>query len=116
MGPRDDLGLKKFLRYDRIDVLKMDCAGCESALAQDILLEDPNFLHSVDQLAIAIDVSQQWLKTKALITWGCCTLSLKTLACVWSRPDAYLAAATRTTRRQGATRRCGRLGSLFNKE
>lgn len=59
MGPRDDLGLKKFLRYDRIEVLKMDCAGCEYALAQDILLEDPNFLHSVDQLGIAIDVSQQ---------------------------------------------------------
>ena len=58
-------GLKKFLGHNRINVLKMDCEGCEYALAQDILLEDPEFLHSVDQLAIEIHVSQQWLKTEA---------------------------------------------------
>ena len=58
-------GLKKFLGHDRIDVLKMDCEGCEYALAQDILLEDPGFLHAVDQLAIEIHVSRQWLKTEA---------------------------------------------------
>ena len=58
-------GLKKFLRHDRIDVLKMDCEGCEYALAQDILLEDPGFLRKVDQLAIEIHVSRKWLKTEA---------------------------------------------------
>ena len=68
-GARWDLvttvpGLKKFLRHDRIDVLKTDCEGCEYALAQDILLEDPGFLRKVDQLAIEIHVSPKWLKTE----------------------------------------------------
>ena len=58
-------GLKKFLGHERINVLKMDCEGCEYALAQDILREDPTFLHSVDQLAIEIHVSQKWLKSEA---------------------------------------------------
>ena len=43
----------------------MDCEGCEYALAQDILLEDPDFLRTVDQLAIEIHVSRKWLKTEA---------------------------------------------------
>jgi hypothetical protein len=58
-------GLKKSPRHDRIDLLKMDYEGCEYALAQDILLEDPDFLRTVDQLAIEIHVSRKWLKTEA---------------------------------------------------
>lgn len=57
-------GLKKLFRHDHINVLKMDCEGCEYALGQDILHEDPDFLFSVDQLAIEIHVSQKWLKTE----------------------------------------------------
>ena len=56
-------GLKKFLGHDKIDILKMDCEGCEYALAEDILREDPTFLRQVDQLAIELHVSQKWLKT-----------------------------------------------------
>jgi len=56
-------GLKRFLRHKHITVLKMDCEGCEYALAEDILLEDPDFFHAVDQFAIELHVSQKWLKT-----------------------------------------------------
>ena len=57
-------GLKKFLGHERVNVLKMDCEGCEYALARDILREDPRFLHSIDQLAIEIHVSRKWLKSE----------------------------------------------------
>ena len=41
--------LKRFLQLDRIPILKMDCEGCEYAIARDVLLEEPLFFHSVDQ-------------------------------------------------------------------
>lgn len=31
----------KWVGWDHLDVLKMDCEGCEYALARDILKEDP---------------------------------------------------------------------------
>lgn len=58
-------GLKRFLRDEHITVLKMDCEGCEYALAEDILLEEPDFFHGVDQFAIELHVSQKWLNTES---------------------------------------------------
>jgi hypothetical protein len=56
--------LKSFLNHSYIDVLKMDCEGCEYALARDIIFEDPNFFHHVGQFAVEIHTSKNWLHTK----------------------------------------------------
>ena len=53
--------LKRFLQLDRIHILKMDCEGCEYALARDILLEEPNFFHSVDQFTFEAHLNILWL-------------------------------------------------------
>jgi hypothetical protein len=53
--------LKSWLRHDFIDVLKMDCEGCEYALARDILLENPKFFDQVGQFSVEIHFSKLWL-------------------------------------------------------
>lgn len=58
-------GLRMLLGHDRIAVLKMDCEGCEYALARDILEEDPKFFTHVDQFAVEVHYSRRWLKDKA---------------------------------------------------
>ena len=40
----------------------MDCEGCEYALARSILLDDPDFLGRLGQLAIEVHVSRAWAK------------------------------------------------------
>ena len=35
--------------------------GCEYSLAKDVVLEDPNFFHNVDQFAVEMHVSKAWL-------------------------------------------------------
>lgn len=56
--------LRKFLNLSHINFLKMDCEGCEYSLARDILTEDPDFLHHVDQLSLEVHVSKEWVKTQ----------------------------------------------------
>lgn len=56
--------LRKWLRHERIAVLKMDCEGCEYSLAQDVLTEEPTFFDRVDQFAMEIHWSRMWMKSK----------------------------------------------------
>jgi hypothetical protein len=53
--------LKRFLKLDRIPILKMDCEGCEYAIARDVLLEEPTFFHSVDQFTFEVHLNILWL-------------------------------------------------------
>ena len=46
-----------------VDILKMDCEGCEYSLAKDVLLEDPTFFHKIGQFAFEIHVSKVWIAT-----------------------------------------------------
>jgi hypothetical protein len=48
--------LMRWLGHSRLDVLKMDCEGCEYALAEDIAQTDPDFFTRVDQFAVEVHV------------------------------------------------------------
>lgn len=54
--------LKKFLKLSKINVLKMDCEGCEYALARDILEEEPNFFDHVDQFSFEVHLTKVWME------------------------------------------------------
>ena len=57
--------------HTNFSALSLDCEGCEHALARDILLEDPNFLSTVDQISIETHVSKTWLNsTEAVYYFG----------------------------------------------
>ena len=53
--------LKRFLRLSKIDVLKMDCEGCEYSLARDILEEEPDFFDHVDQFSFEAHLTKMWI-------------------------------------------------------
>lgn len=55
--------LRYFLGLEKIDVLKIDCEGCEVALSRDMLREDPEFLFKVDQISIETHVTKTWMST-----------------------------------------------------
>ncbi len=56
--------LRYFLGLEKIDLLKIDCEGCEVALARDMLREDPYFLHRIDQISIETHVTKTWMTTQ----------------------------------------------------
>lgn len=56
--------LRYWLGVEHVDIIKLDCEGCEFALARDMLREDPYFLHHVDQISIETHVTRTWLNTR----------------------------------------------------
>ena len=55
--------LRRFLTLDRVEIIKLDCEGCEVAFARDILAEDPTFLSKVDQISIETHVTRAWINS-----------------------------------------------------
>jgi hypothetical protein len=56
--------LRYWLGVEHINIIKLDCEGCEFALARDILREDPDFLSHVDQISIETHVTRTWLNSR----------------------------------------------------
>eukprot|EP00980_Cylindrotheca_fusiformis_P005367 scaffold1142_cov66-Cylindrotheca_fusiformis.AAC.3 len=55
--------LRKFLKWDYLDIVKMDCEGCEVAMARDILAEDLTFLDHVGQISIETHATKTWVNS-----------------------------------------------------
>ena len=54
----------KVLNKSFLNVLKLDCEGCEYALAREISLTNPHFFEKVGQFALEIHVSKFWITDK----------------------------------------------------
>lgn len=61
--------LVRFLKLPYVDVLKMDCEGCEYALPRDVLMEDPTFFHRVGQISLEIHTSAVWVNSTETLYW-----------------------------------------------
>eukprot|EP00548_Thalassiothrix_antarctica_P001697 CAMPEP_0194138098 /NCGR_PEP_ID=MMETSP0152-20130528/7947_1 /TAXON_ID=1049557 /ORGANISM="Thalassiothrix antarctica, Strain L6-D1" /LENGTH=310 /DNA_ID=CAMNT_0038835431 /DNA_START=134 /DNA_END=1066 /DNA_ORIENTATION=- len=53
--------IRQFLGWDYVDLIKIDCEGCEVAMARDILLEDPSFLNNIGQISIETHATKTWV-------------------------------------------------------
>lgn len=63
--------LRTFVGWPYLDIVKIDCEGCEVALARDILLEDPSFLEHVGQISIETHGNRNWVNsTEELYYWS----------------------------------------------
>ena len=78
--------LRYWLKLEHVNIIKMDCEGCEFALARDILREDPTFVYNVDQLSIETHVSKSWMTTREhfFITLHCILFCWKKPASNWN--------------------------------
>jgi hypothetical protein len=56
-------GLRRLLGWNYLDIVKIDCEGCELALARDVLAEDPTFLDRVGQISIETHGTRTWVNT-----------------------------------------------------
>lgn len=55
--------LRRWLRHDRMAVLKMDCEGCEFGIAEDVENESPAFWSTVDQFAVEVHLPRFFMRT-----------------------------------------------------
>jgi len=55
--------LKEALKIDRLSVLKMDCEGCEYALYNVTMNEDPSFFKTVDQFVFEVHLPRYWMSS-----------------------------------------------------
>lgn len=58
------VGMAHALGHPHLDILKMDCEGCEFAIAKDIFERDPFFLERVDQFALEIHFCRTIMPTE----------------------------------------------------
>ncbi|DBB13150.1 TPA: hypothetical protein ACH3X3_004900 [Trebouxia sp. C0006] len=79
--------LMKTLHIDELTVLKIDCEGCEYALARDILRSHRQFFEHIDQLAVELHLSDKFLRSEQHV------LSLGTLFYLLQQADLKLADA-----------------------
>ena len=61
--------LQKCFGHTRIDILKMDCEGCEYSLARDIEEENLQFFENVNQFAVEVHVSKRWMETSEYVLY-----------------------------------------------
>jgi len=54
--------LMKALGHKYISILKMDCEGCEYAMARESAMAGPEFWNHIGQLAIEVHLSKVWAK------------------------------------------------------
>eukprot|EP00571_Detonula_confervacea_P001933 CAMPEP_0172318612 /NCGR_PEP_ID=MMETSP1058-20130122/35375_1 /TAXON_ID=83371 /ORGANISM="Detonula confervacea, Strain CCMP 353" /LENGTH=246 /DNA_ID=CAMNT_0013033487 /DNA_START=260 /DNA_END=997 /DNA_ORIENTATION=+ len=55
--------LRSFLGWNYVDIVKIDCEGCEVSMARDILAEDPSFLDRVGQISIETHGTRTWVNS-----------------------------------------------------
>merc|ERR1712166_850239 len=70
--------LRKLLKWNFLDIVKIDCEGCEIAMSRDILAEDADFLNHVGQISIETHATHPGLTAlRSCITTLCNSHCLK---------------------------------------
>lgn len=63
--------LSQLMGLEEVTVLKMDCEGCEYAIARDVAKIDPSFFHRVKQFSVEIHVSKLFAPTREhIVNYG----------------------------------------------